>query len=49
MVAVSVRYWWVDVWSAGHSVSGVRGCGYAGEIVERLRADYLAARANIPA
>lgn len=40
---------WVDIWSAGHSVSGVRGRDSAGEIVEQLRADYEAARANFPA
>lgn len=40
---------WVDIWSAGHSVSGVRERNSASEIIEQLRADYEAARANVPA
>ncbi|MES2533690.1 MAG: nitronate monooxygenase [Pseudomonadota bacterium] len=36
---------WKDIWSAGHSVSGVRALGSVAEIVAATRAEYLAARA----
>jgi nitronate monooxygenase len=35
---------WADVWSAGHSVSGVHTVPTAAELVERLHAEYVAAR-----
>jgi len=35
---------WADVWSAGHSVSGVHGVPSAAELVERLAKEYRAAR-----
>jgi hypothetical protein len=34
----------VELWSAGHSVSGVRGVLSAGELVDRVRKEYLVAR-----
>jgi nitronate monooxygenase len=36
---------WSDVWSAGHSVSGVRSVPSAAELVDRLHTEYLAAKA----
>lgn len=35
---------WADVWSAGHSVSGVHGVPSAAELVDRLAKEYQAAR-----
>lgn len=35
---------WKDIWSAGHSVSGVRAVCSARELVETLRGEYEAAR-----
>jgi nitronate monooxygenase len=35
---------WADVWSAGHSVSGVHGIASAAELVDRLAKEYHAAR-----
>jgi nitronate monooxygenase len=35
---------WGDIWSAGHSVSGVKGVPSAAEVVTRLRREYAAAR-----
>jgi nitronate monooxygenase len=35
---------WVDVWSAGHSVSGVRDVTPVAELVGQIRAEYLAAQ-----
>jgi nitronate monooxygenase len=35
---------WADVWSAGHSVSGVHGVASAAELVDRLDKEYRAAR-----
>jgi nitronate monooxygenase len=37
---------WKDIWSAGHSVSGVREVLPAAEIVRRTREEYVAARAR---
>ncbi len=37
---------WKDIWSAGHSVSGVRSVCSTAELVQELRRDYLAARAS---
>lgn len=34
---------WIEVWSAGHSVSGVRSMGGAAELVEELAEQYQAA------
>jgi len=34
---------WKDVWSAGHSVSGVSDVPTVAALVERVRADYLVA------
>lgn len=39
---------WADVWSAGHSVSGVHEVAGAAELVERLLGEYRAARADAP-
>jgi nitronate monooxygenase len=39
---------WRDIWSAGHSVSGVREIGSVAALVERTRAEYEAARAASP-
>jgi nitronate monooxygenase len=36
---------WKDIWSAGHSVSGVRALSSVAEIVAATRAEYVAARA----
>jgi nitronate monooxygenase len=36
---------WADIWSAGHSVSGVRDVPSVDEVVTRLRAEYTQARA----
>jgi nitronate monooxygenase len=36
---------WQDIWSAGHTVSGVRERGPVAALVERTRAEYEAARA----
>lgn len=36
---------WRDVWSAGHSVSGVRDVGTVADLVDRLATEYAAARA----
>ncbi|OYO26310.1 nitronate monooxygenase family protein [Janthinobacterium sp. PC23-8] len=36
---------WRDIWSAGHSVSGVRAIGDVSELVNCTRAEYEAARA----
>lgn len=38
---------WVDVWSAGHSVSAVRDIPTAAGLVERLHAEYRSARASV--
>ena len=35
---------WVDVWSAGHTVSGVDAVLPAAELIERIAAEYAAAR-----
>ena len=35
---------WTDIWSAGHSVSGVTGVQTVGELVEQTRAEFDAAR-----
>jgi nitronate monooxygenase len=35
---------WQDIWSAGHTVSGVRELGPVAALVERTRAEYEAAR-----
>jgi len=35
---------WRDVWSAGHSVSGVRSVAGAGEVIARVMSEYAAAR-----
>ena len=35
---------WKDIWSAGHTVSGVRGVRPAAEAVEQFAAEYAAAR-----
>lgn len=37
---------WKDIWSAGHTVSGVCEVASAGEIVESILAEYLAAGCN---
>ncbi|ARU05556.1 2-nitropropane dioxygenase [Comamonas serinivorans] len=37
---------WVDIWSAGHSVSGVTGVQPVAELVEQLAHEYQAARAQ---
>ena len=36
---------WKDIWSAGHSVSGVADVPSVAELVKRTAAEYLAARA----
>jgi len=38
---------WVDLWSAGHSVSAVREVPRAAELVNRLASEYDAARAQL--
>ena len=38
---------WTDIWSAGHSVSGVRDVPSVADLVERLAADYAAAQAAL--
>lgn len=38
---------WRDVWSAGHSVSGVRSVAGAAEVIAELRSEYAAARASL--
>jgi nitronate monooxygenase len=38
---------WRDIWSAGHSVSGVREVLPVSELVERMAAEYQAARARL--
>ncbi|MEP6722757.1 MAG: nitronate monooxygenase [Variovorax sp.] len=35
---------WSDIWSAGHSVSGVQGVEPVAELVERIASEYRAAR-----
>jgi nitronate monooxygenase len=40
---------WREVWSAGHSVSGVRSVMGAAEVIAGLRAEYAAARAELMA
>jgi nitronate monooxygenase len=35
---------WQDVWSAGHSVSGVREIGSVRELIAQVEAEYAAAR-----
>lgn len=39
---------WSDVWSAGHSVSGVQGIESVAELVERTASEYQAARHAAP-
>jgi nitronate monooxygenase len=40
---------WREVWSAGHSVSGVREVAGAAEVIAELRAEYAAAKASLAA
>ena len=40
---------WRDIWSAGHSVSGVHDVPTVATLVERVAAEYAAARAAVPA
>ena len=40
---------WADIWSAGHSVSGVADVPTVADLVERLAQQYLAARTTQPA
>jgi nitronate monooxygenase len=40
---------WRDVWSAGHSVSGVEAVVSVADLVNRTRAEYDAARATLKA
>ena len=40
---------WADIWSAGHSVSGVDGIHSVADLVERTRMEYEAARGANPA
>ncbi len=40
---------WREVWSAGHSVSGVRSVSVAAEVIAGLRAEYAAAKAELAA
>lgn len=40
---------WTDIFSAGHSVSGVERIEPAAEIIERTRAEYLSPRSSSPA
>lgn len=37
---------WANLWSAGHSVSGVKGVPRASDVVARLRSEYAVARAE---
>jgi nitronate monooxygenase len=37
---------WTDIWSAGHSVSGVDDVPAVAEVVARLREQYIAAQAD---
>ncbi|MCK1603965.1 nitronate monooxygenase [Bradyrhizobium sp. 166] len=37
---------WIDIWSAGHSVSGVRSIRSAGELVEEVAREYEATLTN---
>lgn len=41
----SVAKRWADIWSAGHSVSGVRAVESVADLVERVLAEYRAAQA----
>ena len=38
---------WKDIWSAGKSVSGIRGTDPVGILIDRMSAEYEAARARI--
>jgi nitronate monooxygenase len=38
---------WKDIWSAGQSVSGIRGTDPVGVLIDRMAAEYEAARARI--
>jgi nitronate monooxygenase len=38
---------WKDIWSAGQSVSGIRGVDTVGALIDRMSAEYQAARARI--
>jgi nitronate monooxygenase len=38
---------WKDIWSAGHSVSGVADIPSVAELVERTAAEYAAARRGL--
>ena len=38
---------WKDIWSAGHSVSGVADVPTVAELVDRTAAEYLAARPSV--
>jgi nitronate monooxygenase len=38
---------WKDIWSAGQSVSGIRGTDPVGILIDRMSAEYAAARARI--
>jgi nitronate monooxygenase len=38
---------WRDVWSAGHSVSGVHEVSSVSALVERMAAEYEAARSRL--
>jgi nitronate monooxygenase len=38
---------WKDIWSAGHSVSGVSEIPFAADLIERTAAEYAAARRSM--
>jgi nitronate monooxygenase len=38
---------WKDIWSGGQSVSGIRGIDPVGVLIDRMSAEYEAARARI--
>jgi nitronate monooxygenase len=40
---------WVDVWSAGHTVSGVDAVRPAAELIEHIAAEYAAAQRDTAA
>ncbi|MDB5820680.1 MAG: nitronate monooxygenase, partial [Rhizobacter sp.] len=40
---------WAEIWSAGHSVSGVDGVPSAGDVVERIEGQWRASREGVPA
>lgn len=39
---------WSSIWSAGHSVSGVRDIGTVADVVDQLKAEFLAGPARAP-